>query len=89
MRNYRLTSSPRALRRSAVQLDNLALVPASMLPFKAQWQAIANDLLQGEILIVLPSQMKQQRVLLSVAVQMREKGHRVQVLDANAQRTTW
>lgn len=53
MRTYHLNWPPRSLRRSTVHLDNVALIPASLLPFKAEWQAIANDLADGEILIVL------------------------------------
>jgi hypothetical protein len=34
-----------------VKLDNAVLVPASLLPFKAHWQRLANDLPPGEILL--------------------------------------
>jgi hypothetical protein len=40
---------------AAVHLDNLALVPASLLPFKAQYQHLANTLPKGDILIILPA----------------------------------
>ena len=33
---------PRALRRPGVHLDNLALVPASLLPFKTEWQTVED-----------------------------------------------
>lgn len=46
------TRPPLGLRRA--KLDNLALVPASLLPFKAKWQRLANDLPEGNILIILP-----------------------------------
>src|SRR5205823_3714796 len=36
----KLTSPPKALRRA--KLDNLTLVPGHLLPFKAQYQRIAN-----------------------------------------------
>lgn len=45
------TRPPRALRRA--RPDNLALVPANLLPFKGQYQAIANDLPTGTTLIVV------------------------------------
>ena len=32
MRHYRIKRPPRALRRPGVRLDNVALVPASLLP---------------------------------------------------------
>lgn len=52
MKGYRFTRPPSVLYKS--KLDNLALVPASLLAFKAQWQAIANRMPQGTVLIVLP-----------------------------------
>jgi hypothetical protein len=48
----KLTSPPRALRKA--RLDNLALVTGNLLPLKAAYQRIANDLPAGEILLVLP-----------------------------------
>lgn len=47
------TPPPRALRRA--KLDNLALLPASLLPFKAEYQAIANQQAPGTTLVVLPA----------------------------------
>ncbi len=35
MSGYRITRPPRRLRKA--RLDNLVLVPASLLPFKEQW----------------------------------------------------
>jgi hypothetical protein len=35
VRNYHLTRQPQPLRRPAVHLDNLALLPATLLPFNA------------------------------------------------------
>jgi hypothetical protein len=82
MRNYRLSRPPQLLRRSTVHLDNVALVPASLLPFKAEWQAVANDLSKGEILIVLPHPNKQRRIAHSVATWLKAQGHRVTVTDS-------
>jgi hypothetical protein len=50
---------PKALRKA--RLDNIAIVPASLLPYKAQYQAIANRLPTGGILVVLPQTTSQQR----------------------------
>jgi hypothetical protein len=36
MSGYRITRPPRRLRKA--RLDNLVLVPASLLPFKEPWQ---------------------------------------------------
>jgi hypothetical protein len=55
MKPDRLTHPPRALKLA--KLDNLALVPANLLPFKDQYQprlTRANDLPKGSILILLP-----------------------------------
>ena len=81
MKKPRLSKPPRSLRRSAVPLDNVALVPASLLPFKSVWQAIANHLPHGDMLIVLPYQAKQQNVARFVAARLREKGKHVKVIN--------
>jgi hypothetical protein len=79
----RFTRPPRALRRRGVKLDNLALVSGSLLPAKARWQALANDLPPGAILICLPSEpSRQRRVLEIVARQLSIKGHRVRTVAA-------
>lgn len=80
MRTSRFSRTPQSLRRLSVHLDNIALVPASLLPLNPAWQVIANGLPYGEILIVLPSQAKQQRVAHLVASQLRTKGKHVRVL---------
>ena len=46
------TPPPRALKRA--KLDNLALVPASSLPYRDEYQAIANSQPPGTTLVVLP-----------------------------------
>ena len=45
-RLYRVVSSPPPALRKA-RLDNFALLPASLLPFKAEYQAIANQQAPG------------------------------------------
>jgi len=79
--NYRLTRPRQSLRRSTVHLDNVALIPASLLPFKTPWQRIANDLPPGEILIVLPGQARQQAVARFVAAQLEANGTHVRVIN--------
>ena len=72
---------PRALRRPQVRLDNIALVPASPLPRKAEYQARANALPQGEILLVLPPPDSRERPTMErVAALFRAKGRHVTVL---------
>jgi hypothetical protein len=62
-----------------VQLDNIALLPASQLPFKKHWQAIANQLPAGSVLVYLPKKAKQQRIVQNVVSQLRSRGHQVSV----------
>jgi hypothetical protein len=76
MRPLRFSRPPRALRKA--RLDNLVLVPASLLPFKAQYQQIANQQPQGTTLVVLPEDDEAQRQRLeSVAATMQAKGRSV------------
>ena len=81
VRSYRFRRHPRAIRKA--KLDNLALVPASLLPFKEQWQEVANSKAEEEVLIVLPTlEQRSRRVVEQVAAQLREKGHAVTMLAA-------
>ena len=76
------TPPPRALRKA--KLDNLALLPASLLPFKAEYQAIANQQAPGTTLVVLPAHDSlPRRTLERVAIQMQAKGHSVRILTNN------
>ena len=78
---YRVTRPPRRIRKA--KLDNLALVPASLLPFKEQWQEVANSKAGEHVLIVLPRlEKRSRRVVEQVATQLREKGHTVTMLPA-------
>ena len=82
MNKYHIIKSPRAIRKA--KLDNLALVPASLLPFKEQWQEVANSKAAEEVLIVLPEVEKRpRRVLERVAAVLREKGHQVTTISAD------
>jgi len=59
------------------------LVPGNLLPFKDKWQAIANRLPKGEVLIVPPSTgSRERRTLENVATLLEAKGHRVTTLSA-------
>ena len=79
---YRFTTPPRTLRRS-VHLGNLALVPASLLPYKKHWQQIANDLPEGNILVILPNTDRPlRRTVETVATLLETDGHRVTTLPA-------
>jgi hypothetical protein len=72
---------PRALRKA--KLDDLVLVPASLLPLKGEFQAIANQEAVGTTLIVLPAgDSLPRRTLEQVAMRMRGKGQQVRVLTS-------
>lgn len=78
----KLTSPPKALKRA--KLDNIALVPGNLLPFKAKYQEIANRLPDGEMLIVVPPSEHPQRLLLErVASLLRAEGHSVTIVSAD------
>jgi hypothetical protein len=69
------------LRRPQVQLDNLTLVPASLLPRKADYEAIADQLPSGEVLLVLPpADSPERQTMQRVAQLFRAKGRHVTVL---------
>lgn len=84
-RLYRIVQSarpfdpPPALRTAT--LDNLALLPASLLPFKASYQAIANQQTPGTVLVVLPiGDSLPRRTLEQVVTHLRTKGQPVQIV---------
>jgi len=81
MRHRSWRHGPRALRRPPVRLDNLTLVPASLLPRKADYEALADRLPRGEVLLVLPPPGSPERVTLQRVAQLfRGKGRHVTVL---------
>ncbi len=76
---YRLVRPPMAVRRA--RLDNIALVPASLLPCKGKYQAIANHLPKGGVLICQTAKKQRiSRILLRVAQFLQEHGHFVRIL---------
>jgi len=46
---YRITNPPQAILNA--RLDNIAIVPASLLGMKALWQTAANTLPKGGVLL--------------------------------------
>jgi hypothetical protein len=64
-----------------VRLDNLTLVPAHLLARRAEYQAIANQLPEGDILLVLPPPDSRERHTMERVAQLfRAKGRHVTVL---------
>ena len=78
----RLGAPPPALRRAT--LDNLALVPASLLPYKQEWQQLANRLPRGATWIGRPASgsRRQRRTLETVATGLRAQGRTVATVPA-------
>jgi hypothetical protein len=73
---------PAALKRA--KFDNLALVPASLLPFKATWQQMANELPIGSTLIVLPaSTSPRSEALERIRSSFEAMGRSVRILPAS------
>lgn len=76
---YSIGNPPKALRKA--KLDNIALVPASLLYQKGKYQTIANNLPGRGVLICQAE--KQERIttiLEQVASFFRKKGHFVRTL---------
>jgi hypothetical protein len=76
---YRIGRAPRAVRQA--RLDNVALVPASLLPRKGKYQKIANNLPRGGVLIC--ETHKKQRIadiLKRVGKFLAENGHFVRTV---------
>ena len=76
---YRIGSPPKALRKA--KLDNIALVPASLLFHKGKYQTIANNL-PGKGVLICRTDKKEQitTILERVAVFFRKPGRFVRVL---------
>jgi hypothetical protein len=70
---------PRAIRKA--KLDNIALVPASLLSRKGKYQTIANNL-PGEGVLICEAHKKERisRILERVADFFRQHGHFVKTL---------
>ena len=71
---YPLTEPPAILKKA--RLDNIALVPASLLKNKAIYQPIANTLPTGSVLVV-PGTLSQQKIMAKVTSFFRDHGRSV------------
>src|SRR5215475_2866953 len=73
---YRITNPPKAIMNA--RMDNIAIVPASMLGMKALWQTAANTLPEGGVLLCHSQQNTRQRRLLErIGETFRQQGHAV------------
>ena len=73
---------PRAIRKA--KLDNIALVPASLLFQKGKYQTIANNL-PGQGVLICETNKKERisHILESVADFFRQRGHFVKTLPSS------
>jgi hypothetical protein len=77
---YRLTNPPKALVKA--RLDNIAIVPASMLPLTKILQEKVNTLPHGAVVLCYAEENTRQRKLLErVGETFREHGHVVRSLS--------
>ncbi|MGI8551930.1 MAG: hypothetical protein ACR2PL_14260 [Dehalococcoidia bacterium] len=82
--SFRFKGAPLALRSGKTRLDNLALVPASMLPYKEQWQRLANSLPAGSVLIVPSGACRgQNKILHRISRLFEAKGHPVTMINSD------
>ena len=70
-----ITNPPEALQEA--RLDNIALVPASLLSLKETYQPLASRLPKGSILCVQSQSPSHKRILQSVAQFFMKHGHTV------------
>jgi hypothetical protein len=62
----------------------VALVPANLLPYKREYQQLANALPKGSILILLPeTDQSIRRTIETVATQLKAKGQPVTAIPVN------
>lgn len=78
MNQYRFIQPSKALKQA--RMDNIAIVPASLLPLKTIWQKVANTLPQGSILLCHGANKKQENILNSISLLFQQKGHMVKMM---------
>src|SRR5947207_15109274 len=83
---YPLTEPPAELKKA--RLDNIAIVPASLLPLRSTYQPPANTLPNGSILLVQTASPRQKRILEKVASFLRTHSRQVITLPVERLRKT-
>jgi hypothetical protein len=84
---YRLTNPPQALLNA--RLDNIAIVPASMLPLTETLKERVNTLPKGGVLLCYAQENSRQKTILErVGEAFREHGHTVMHLSMGEAYTT-
>jgi hypothetical protein len=72
------------MRRRYVQFHNPALVPASLLPFKDEWQHLADSLAPGDALLVIPAtETPLKGSMRKVASTLRARGRTIATVSAD------
>src|SRR6266566_4043445 len=71
---YPFTEPPAKLKKA--RLDNIALVPASLLPLKGTYQNVANSYPTGSVLCV-PGTIKQKKIVATITQFFRDHGRSV------------
>ena len=75
-KHYRFTRPPRAIRKAT--LENIAIVPASMLPFKETVEQLLSELPPGGVILCHAQANTRQRQLLErVGQRFKAQGHAV------------
>src|SRR5436309_15630835 len=69
---YHFSEPPARLKKA--RLDNITLVPASLLPLKGTYQPLANQLPTGSVLCV-PGTQKQRTIMATVTKFFTDHGH--------------
>ena len=84
---YRLTSPPKALLKA--RMDNIAIVPASMLPFTETLKEKVKTLPKGGVFLCYAQEnSRQKKILERVEETFREQGHVVRSLSMREASTT-
>jgi hypothetical protein len=84
---YRFTNPPKALLKA--RLDNIAIVPASMLPLTPILKEKVNTLPKGGVLLCYAKENTRQRKILErVEETFREQGHAVRSMSMGEVYTT-
>ncbi|SRR6266487_805027 len=71
---YHFSEPPARLKKA--RLDNIALVPASLLPLKGTYQSVANSYPTGSVLCVSGT-AKQQKIIATITQFFRDHGRSV------------
>src|SRR2546430_11942662 len=71
---YSITEPPARLKKA--RLDNIALVPASLLPLKETYMSLANTYPTGSVLCIQGTQ-RQQKIMAKVTSFFRDHGRSV------------